>query len=43
MQEQAILSAPADPLEQGQINWSQAAPPTEARLGNSQHTPKWAE
>ena len=43
MQEQAILCSRRSPLEQGQINWSQAAPPTEARLGNSQHTPKWAE
>jgi hypothetical protein len=31
------------PLEQGQINWSQAAAQTEARLGNSRHAPKWAE
>ncbi len=43
MQQEAILTLPTPtrvPLEQGQINWSQAAAQAEACLGNSQHAPK---
>ena len=43
MEEEAILSqihTRRSPLEQGQINWSQAATQTEACLGNSRHAPK---
>ena len=43
MQEDANHAIPTpkqSPLEQGQIDWSQAAAPAEARLGNSHHAPK---